>query len=119
MEFHLMPLNEFNQLAKKDQSTYFYGAISQTIFSFSGNKEIPLFLESTFNIKFKDYVFRAKPLIVSRTIKIFFNDSNINFNDQYKKLLHYLNHKNDSDTDKVTKKKRNANDSLEKWFKGI
>ncbi|AGE39951.1 hypothetical protein PND37_15015 [Lactiplantibacillus plantarum] len=120
MEFNLMPLNEFNKLAKKDQPTYFYGAISQTIFSFNGNKEIPLFLKTTFNIEFKDYVFRAKPLIVSRTIKIFFNDSSINFKEQYKKLLnYYANQKDGSTTNKTPNKKSNANDYLEKWLRGI
>lgn len=119
MDLHLMTLNEFNNLSEDDKATYFYGAIAKTIFSFNGNKEIPSFLKNTFNIEFKEYVFRAKPLIISRTVKIFFNDVNVNFKENYEKLLQYTSPINKPNSVKVSNKKRNANDSLEKWFKGI
>ncbi|WP_249703482.1 hypothetical protein [Pediococcus pentosaceus] len=128
MKLNLMKKNKFESLSKNDREIYFYGAISKTIFSFEGNKKIPTFLKSTFDITFRDYVFRAKPLVVSRTIKIFTKMENLDIVKEYDKLLVYTeenmkNEKKEGETSLTNKDKKtnskNANSSLEKWLKGM
>lgn len=99
----------------------FMGIVSYMIYStqiFPKNNDISIFLNKIFGISYLDYVIKARPLIVSRVTKHILSLNNKELLKAKDDIVKFIS-TNNVQADKKSNKKRNANDKLEVWLKGL
>lgn len=102
----------------------FIGIICSILYSkdiFPKNKDIVPFLREVFSVSYLEYVINSRTLIVARVSKnIYKSDDDISF--LRKKVIEYFNINEDNDNSEKwgkSSKKKNANEKLESWLKGL
>lgn len=88
---------------------------------FQRNKDIDPFLEEVFGFKYLQYILNSRTLMSARVAKHVLNLEEEGIKEIRKNLIEYLKKiKNDSnETNKNKTKKKNANDKLNIWLKGL
>ncbi|NMH67933.1 hypothetical protein HF072_03940 [Bacillus sp. RO3] len=114
----LVELSNSNNQANKN---YLIGTVTLLIFStevFKNNKDIVPFLEEVFNVSYLPYVMKSRTLISAKLGRELFHKNENELEVINKKLFSYFGLNNDS-TGSKKKTKKNANDKLDSWLKGL
>ncbi|QNF28529.1 hypothetical protein [Metabacillus elymi] len=118
-------LSEFNDHVKQSNKNYTIGTITLLIYSteiFKNNKDIIPFLDAVFNVSYLPYVIKSRTLICAKLARELYNKEENEIRIINKNLLNYfeLNSQNET-TNNVNKKKqkKNANEKLDSWLKGL
>lgn len=109
------------KLNNKVDNIDFSGIVSYMIFSqqiFPKNKDISIFLRETFEISYLDYVMRSRCLIVARITRQIMNLSENELQKAKEQTLKFIS-TGVVQANKKPSSKRNANDKLEVWLKGL
>lgn len=110
-----------NSLDKSD----FIGIICSILYSkdiFPKNKDIVPFLKEVFSVSYLEYVINSRTLIVARISKNIYKSKNEDISFLKKKVIEYFSINEDNENiEKPGKssKKKNANEKLESWLKGL
>ncbi|ABJ70734.1 hypothetical protein [Lacticaseibacillus paracasei] len=127
-----LTLAQFQNLPSFAADQYVLGYAAMIIERFKHNPDIRPFLENTFELTYKDYVFKSKTLVISRVLR----DLNKSLGNQtlsaeqvYSSLNNFTSNKKSKDllSEKQeyaiprtsAKKKSNSNDKLSKWLQGL
>jgi len=122
--------NTVNKLLKelsesnKPNISHTIGTVAILIYSrdvFKNNKDLIPFLEKVFNISFLPYVIRSRTLICAKVGRELFSKEEKEIRTINTNLLNYFNSSYEiEDSNKNKKKqKKNANDKLDTWLKGM
>lgn len=98
----------------------FIGIISCMIYSkdiFPINKDIAPFLKQVFNVEYLQYVLNSRTLISARITKNLLNLSESELDNKRIETIRYF--KKFEKQKKNSNKKKNANDKLSTWLKGL
>lgn len=104
----------------KLEHSEFIGIVCSIVYSkeiFPNNKDIVPFLEEVFDIRYLQYVLNSRTLIAARLSKTLINFNEIELEERRKKMVKYfyMFEKKNSNSNK----KRDANDKLGVWLKGL
>lgn len=118
------PLDKNGIIAKlnspKLEHSEFVGIVCCVIYSkeiFPSNKDIVPFLDQVFDIRYLQYVLNSRTLISARLSKTLFTLDSIQLEILKKRMIKYFYvfEKQNSNSNK----KKNANDKLSVWLKGL
>lgn len=108
---------------KKTNKNYTIGTVTLIIYSnelFKNNKEIIPFLKGVFNESYLPYVIKSRTLIVAKLGRYIAQKEISEIREINEAILNYFEDiKSDDGEIKKKTKKKNANDKLDSWLKGI
>lgn len=90
---------------------------------FKKNSEVGKFINEILNVHFPEYVIKSRTLMAARTGRLVMELDEHQIMKIQLKIVSYLEKLNDSESDEKPilrkKKKKNENEKLEKWLKGL
>ncbi|PHB56434.1 hypothetical protein COE92_09335 [Bacillus wiedmannii] len=124
-------LLEFKKHVQLEQvnKNYTIGTVTLLIYSkeaFKNNKDIISFLSNVFNESYLPYVIKSRTLVAAKLGRTLANKEEESFKKLDKSIIAYFDatisddSKKDKEPKKVKKtKKKNANDKLDSWLRGL
>ena len=87
---------------------------------FKKNVDVADFVNNIINIQLPGYITKSRTLMVGRCARIIFNADEGKIKDIHNKLITFFEKiETDKPTIKKIKKKKNENEKLETWLKGL